>query len=188
MSLKTFDPRLGVQFADAAEIRRKLAYLCRPVNKSPVLAADEGLWISDGTDVTKFLSSQVPYIREPMECLSRRIYEAVILMGPARSGKTKGLVEGWINYTVTQAPGDMLLIYSTKKKAESMSKKDLARCFAATEEINKLRTGRKSDDTLTFKHFLNGMNLSWTLRLKAVYLPKRSVTPVVRITIGPMMA
>jgi hypothetical protein len=76
MSLKTFDPRLGVQFADAAEIRRKLAYLCRPVNKSPVLAADEGLWISDGTDVTKFLSSQVPYIREPMECLSRRIYEA----------------------------------------------------------------------------------------------------------------
>lgn len=160
MSLKTFDPRLGVQFADAAEIRRKLAYLCRPVNKSPVLAADEGLWISDGTDVTKFLSSQVPYIREPMECLSRRIYEAVILMGPARSGKTKGLVEGWINYTVTQAPGDMLLIYSTKKKAESMSKKDLARCFAATEEINKLRTGRKSDDTLTFKHFLNGMNLS----------------------------
>ena len=95
-----------------------------------------------------------------MECLSRRIYEAVILMGPARSGKTKGLVEGWINYTVTQDPGDMLLIYSTKKKAESMSKKDLARCFAATEEINKLRTGRKSDDTLTFKHFLNGMNLS----------------------------
>ena len=160
MSLKTFDPRLGVQFADAAEIRRKLAYLCRPANKSPVLAADEGLWISDGTDVTKFLSSQVPYIREPMECLSRRIYEAVILMGPARSGKTKGLVEGWINYTVTQDPGDMLLIYSTKKKAESMSKKDLARCFAATEEINKLRTGRKSDDTLTFKHFLNGMNLS----------------------------
>ncbi|WP_327790927.1 phage terminase large subunit family protein, partial [Vibrio anguillarum] len=41
-----------------------------------------------------------------------------------------------------------------------MSKKDLSRCFSATTEIKKLRTGRKSDDTLTFKHFLNGMNLN----------------------------
>ncbi|MFL7864909.1 terminase gpA endonuclease subunit [Vibrio cincinnatiensis] len=160
MSLKTFDPRLGIEFADAAAIRRDLAYLCKPTSLTPVDAADEGLWISDGTDVTKFLSSQVPYMRLPMNCLARRIHDAVILMGPARSGKTKGLVEGWINYTVTQAPGDMLLIYSTKKKAESMSKKDLARCFTSTEKINKLRTGRKSDDTLTFKHFINGMNLT----------------------------
>ncbi|MCG6400166.1 terminase gpA endonuclease subunit [Vibrio fluvialis] len=160
MSLKTFDSRLGVEFADSVAIRKNLAYLCEPTSLTPVEAADEGLWISDGTDVTKFLSSQVPYMREPMDCLARRIHDAVILMGPARSGKTKGLVEGWVNYTVTQAPGDMLLIYSTKKKAESMSKKDLARCFVATARINKLRTGRKADDTLTFKHFLNGMNLT----------------------------
>ena len=160
MSLKTFDPNLNIAFADAAQIRRDHAYLCKPANKTPVQAADEGLWISDGTDVTKFLSSQVPYMREPMDALSRRIYEAVIMMGPARSGKTKALVEGWINYAVTQAPGDMLLIYSTKKKAESISKKDLSRCFSGTKAINRLRTGRKSDDTLTFKHFKNGMNLN----------------------------
>lgn len=160
MSLNKFDDCLKVKYADAATIRRKLAYLCRPESKTPVEAADDGLWISDGTDVTKFLSSQVPYMREPLNTLARRIYEALGLMGPARSGKTKGLVEGWINYTVTQAPGDMLLIYSTKKKAESMSKKDLARCFASTDGIAKLRTGRKSDDTLTYKHFLNGMNLN----------------------------
>ncbi|PMJ90285.1 terminase gpA endonuclease subunit [Vibrio sp. 10N.261.55.A7] len=160
MSLNKFDECLGVKFADAAKIRRRLAYLCKPEDKTPVEAADEGLWISNGTDVTKFLSSQVPYMREPMDCLPRRIYEATILMGPARSGKTKALVEGWVNYAVTQAPGDMLLIYSTKKKAEAMSKKDLARCFAATKGISKLRTGRKSDDNLTYKHFLNGMNLN----------------------------
>ncbi|MEL6113755.1 phage terminase large subunit family protein [Photobacterium sp. SP02] len=159
MSLKQFDPRLGVKFADAAEIRRSLAYLCRPSDKTPVEAADDELWISDGTDVTKFLSTQVPYMREPLNCLSRRIYEAVIVGGPARSGKTKAMVEGWINYAVTQAPGDMLLIYSTKTKAEEMSKVDLDRCFSATPGIVKLRTGRKSDDNLTFKHFKNGMNL-----------------------------
>ncbi|MBL4276306.1 phage terminase large subunit family protein [Vibrio fluvialis] len=160
MSLNKFDDCLGVKFADAASIRRKLAYLCRPEDKTPVEAADDELWISNGTDVTKFLSSQVPYMREPMNSLPRRIYDVVALMGPARSGKTKALVEGWINYALTQSPGDMLLIYSTKKKAESMAKKDLARCFSATKGIAKLRTGRKSDDTLTYKHFLNGMNLN----------------------------
>ncbi|MGR5050732.1 terminase gpA endonuclease subunit [Photobacterium damselae] len=159
MSLKQFDSRLGLEFADAKEIRRKLAYLCAPTDKTPVEAADEGLWISDGTDVTKFLSSQVPYMREPLNCLSRRIYEAVIVCGPARSGKTKALVEGWINYAVTQAPGDMLLIYSTKTKASDMSKVDLERSFNATSAIAKLRTGRKSDDNITSKKFKNGMNL-----------------------------
>ncbi|NRF28254.1 terminase gpA endonuclease subunit [Vibrio coralliilyticus] len=159
MSLNKFDDCLGVKFADAAAIRRKLAYLCRPEDKTPVEAADDDLWISNGSDVTKFLSSQVPYMREPMNCLHRRIYDVVGLMGPARSGKTKALVEGWINYALTQAPGDMLLIYSTKKKAEDISKVDLSRCFSATKNIAKLKTGRKSDDNVSFKHFINGMNL-----------------------------
>ncbi|EKO3650582.1 phage terminase large subunit family protein [Vibrio metschnikovii] len=159
MSLDQFDTRLGVQFADAKAIRRSLAYLCQPTNKTPVQAADEDLWISDGTDVTKFLSTQVPYMREPLDCLARRIYEAVIVVGPARSGKTKAMVEGWINYSVTQAPGDMLLIYSTKTKAADMSKVDLDRCFHATPGIAKLKTGRKSDDNITSKKFKNGMNL-----------------------------
>lgn len=159
MKFPPFHPKLGVVFADAEAIRKSLAYLCLPADKTPVEAADEGLWISDGTDVAKFMSSQTPYMREPMNCLPRRIYEAVIVVGPARSGKTKGMVEGWVNYAVTQAPGDMLLIYSTKTKANEMSKIDLARCFASTQEINKLRTGRKADDNIANKRFKNGMNL-----------------------------
>ncbi|MFA0690617.1 terminase gpA endonuclease subunit [Vibrio splendidus] len=159
MKFPPFHPSLNVKFADAEAIRKSLAYLCLPADKTPVEAADEGLWISDGTDVTKFMSSQTPYMREPMNCLSRRIYEAVIVVGPARSGKTKAMVEGWVNYAVTQAPGDMLLIYSTKTKANDMSKIDLARCFASTQEIAKLRTGRKADDNITAKRFKNGMNL-----------------------------
>ena len=150
---------LQIEFANAAEIRRSLAYLCQPTSKTPVQAADEELWISDGTDVTKFLSKLTPYMREPLDCLSRRVYEAVIVVGPARSGKTKAMVEGWINYAVTQAPGDMLLIYSTKTKAADMSKVDLDRCFKATKSIHDLKTGRKSDDNITSKFFKNGMML-----------------------------
>lgn len=150
---------LAVTFADAKAIRQQHAHLCAPTNLTPVEAADADLWISDGIDVTKFVSSKTPYMREPLNCLARRIYEVVIVVGPARSGKTKALVEGWINYAVTQAPGDMLLIYSTKGKANDMSKIDLERCFRTTKKIRALRSSRKSDDNITSKLFKNGMLL-----------------------------
>lgn len=153
-----FDPRL-VKFADPAEIRRSLAYLCKPSYLTPSESADEHLWISNGTDVTKFMSSQTPYMREPMDALARRIYEAVVVVGPARSGKTKAMVEGWLHYAITEKPGDMLLIYSTKTKAADMSKIDLERCFTKTKTIAALRSGRKSNDNITSKLFKNGMHL-----------------------------
>ncbi|MGD7702594.1 tail fiber protein [Escherichia coli] len=40
-----------------------------------------------------------PYIIEPMNCLASREYDAVIFVGPARTGKTIGLIDGWIVYT-----------------------------------------------------------------------------------------
>lgn len=39
-----------------------------------------------------------PYIIEPMNCLASREYDAVIFVGPARTGKTIGLIDGWIVY------------------------------------------------------------------------------------------
>lgn len=45
-----------------------------------------------------------PYIIEPMNCLASREYDAVIFVGPARTGKTIGLIDGWIVYI---APPDI---------------------------------------------------------------------------------
>lgn len=148
-----------VQLGDASATRKRLAYLCKPSYRTPVQAADDDLWISNGTDVAKFISMQTPYMREPLNALARRIYEAVIVVGPARSGKTKAMIEGWVHYAVVEKPGDMLLIYSTKTKAVDMSKIDLERCFRSTRTIAALRSGRKSDDNITAKQFKNGMYL-----------------------------
>lgn len=51
-----------------------------------------------------------PYIIEPMNCLASREYDAVIFVGPARTGKTIGLIDGWIVYTIVCDPSDMLVM------------------------------------------------------------------------------
>ncbi|HAV8337984.1 TPA: phage terminase large subunit family protein [Escherichia coli] len=48
-----------------------------------------------------------PYIIEPMNCLASREYDAVIFVGPARTGKTIGLIDGWIVYTIVCDPSDI---------------------------------------------------------------------------------
>ncbi|MBR7387637.1 phage terminase large subunit family protein, partial [Klebsiella pneumoniae] len=41
-----------------------------------------------------------PYVIEPMNCLASREYDAVVFVGPARTGKTIGLIDGWIVYSI----------------------------------------------------------------------------------------
>ncbi|MBB0828898.1 phage terminase large subunit family protein [Escherichia coli] len=72
-----------------------------------------------------------PYVIEPMNCLASREYDAVIFVGPARTGKTIGLIDGWVIYNVICDPADMLIIQMTEEKAREHSKKRLARTFLA---------------------------------------------------------
>ncbi|MGH6102789.1 phage terminase large subunit family protein, partial [Citrobacter portucalensis] len=58
-----------------------------------------------------------PYVVEPMNCLASREYDAVIFVGPARTGKTIGLIDGWVVYNVVCDPSDMLIIQMTEEKA-----------------------------------------------------------------------
>lgn len=63
-----------------------------------------------------------PYIIEPLNCLASREYDAVIFVGPARTGKTIGLIDGWIVYTIVCDPSDMLVVQMTEDKAREHSK------------------------------------------------------------------
>ncbi|MGQ7147906.1 phage terminase large subunit family protein, partial [Escherichia sp. SS-MK2] len=67
-----------------------------------------------------------------LNCLASREYDAVIFVGPARTGKTIGLIDGWIVYTIVCDPSDMLVVQMTEDKAREHSKKRLVftRCQA----------------------------------------------------------
>lgn len=104
-----------------------------------------------------------PYVIEPMNCLASRKYDAVVFVGPARTGKTNGLIDGWIVYNVVCDPSDMLLVQMTKDKAQEHSKKRLARTFRCSPEVKKCLSPRNNDNNVHDKYFLSGafLKIGW---------------------------
>lgn len=98
-----------------------------------------------------------PYVIEPMNCLASREYDAVIFVGPARTGKTIGLIDGWVIYNVICDPADMLIIQMTEEKAREHSKKRLARTFRVSPEVVSRLSPNKNDNNVYDRTFLAGI-------------------------------
>ncbi|EFK4631248.1 phage terminase large subunit family protein [Escherichia coli] len=104
-----------------------------------------------------------PYVIEPMNCLASREYDAVIFVGPARTGKTIGLIDGWVIYNVICDPADMLIIQMTEEKACEHSKKRLARTFRVSLEVVSRLSPNKNDNNVYDRTFLAGnyLKIGW---------------------------
>ncbi|HCO8569801.1 phage terminase large subunit family protein [Escherichia coli] len=104
-----------------------------------------------------------PYVIEPMNCLASREYDAVIFVGPARTGKTIGLIDGWVIYNVICDPADMLIIQMTEEKAREHSKKRLARTFRVSPEVVNRLSPNKNDNNVYDRTFLAGnyLKIGW---------------------------
>ena len=104
-----------------------------------------------------------PYVIEPMNCLASREYDAVIFVGPARTGKTIGLIDGWVIYNVICDPADMLIIQMTEEKAREPSKKRLARTFRVSPEVVSRLSPNKNDNNVYDRTFLAGnyLKIGW---------------------------
>lgn len=104
-----------------------------------------------------------PYVIEPMNCLASREYDAVIFVGPARTGKTIGLIDGWVIYNVICDPADMLIIQMTEEKAREHSKKRLARTFRVSPEVDSRLSPNKNDNNVYDRTFLAGnyLKIGW---------------------------
>ena len=104
-----------------------------------------------------------PYVIEPMNCLASREYDAVIFVGPARTGKTIGLIDGWVIYNVICDPADMLIIQMTEEKAREHSKKRLARTFRVSPEVGSRLSPNKNDNNVYDRTFLAGnyLKIGW---------------------------
>lgn len=104
-----------------------------------------------------------PYIIEPMNCLSSREYDAVVFVGPARTGKTIGLVDGWVVYNIVCDPCDMLVVQMTEEKAREHSKKRLARTFRVSPDVACRLSPNRNDNNVYDRTFLAGnyLKIGW---------------------------
>jgi len=102
---------------------------------------------------------ETPYMVEPMDVLASRQHEAEAFVGPARTGKTAGLLVGWIAHCVKNDPGDMLVINMTQDKARIFSKTDVDRAIRYSPSLKEMSSASAQDDTVHDKMFKHGMRL-----------------------------
>lgn len=97
---------------------------------------------------------QTPYMQQPTDMLASRRHEAVVFVGPARTGKTAALLLGWMAHAVKNDPGDMLMIQMTQDKAREFSKVDIDRAIENSPSLREMIAGAQFDNThdKMFKH------------------------------------
>lgn len=106
---------------------------------------------------------ETPYMVHPMDSLASRRHEAVVFVGPARTGKTASLLLGWLAHNVVNDPGDMLFIQMSKDKAREFSKTDVDRALRNSPLVNSMRSGRNVDSNTFDTMFRHGMwlRIAW---------------------------
>lgn len=106
---------------------------------------------------------ETPYMVEPVDMLGSRRHSAVCFVGPAQSGKTLGLGEGWLTHAVINDPGDMAIFQMTQDKAREYSKQRIDRAIRNSPNLHAMRSASSRDDNLHDKQFRNGMwlRIAW---------------------------
>ncbi|WP_110642580.1 terminase gpA endonuclease subunit [Salinicola sp. CPA57] len=139
-----------VSTANAASIRRDIATLLRPPRRVKVSesAAESMNVVSGNGTKSKWDPDTAPYMIEPMNCLSSRLYDAVVFVGPARTGKTIALIDGFIFYKVINDPGDGLVVQISEEKSREFSKKRLLREFKASPDMLKRLSAQGHDNNV----------------------------------------
>jgi len=102
-------------------------------------------------------ATETPYMVEPMNMQASRRHEAVCFVGPARTGKTMGLLEGWAAHVVTNDPGDMLIVQMTQEKAREYSKTRIDRMIRHSPKVHELMSANAQADNTHDKMFKHGM-------------------------------
>lgn len=116
-----------------------------------------------GGPATPWNPEETPYMVEPMNMLASRHHESVCFVGPARTGKTGGLVLGFLAHAIVNDPGDLLIVQMTQDKAREFSKTDIDRALRHSPNLATMKSASSQDDTVHDKMFKHGMwlRIAW---------------------------
>lgn len=102
-----------------------------------------------------------PYLVEPLDTLSSRVYEAVIFVGPAQCGKTEALVLGWIGHIFMTAPADCMVVEKDYVSARDFSRRRVDRMFRNSPDLKGKLSPRRNDDNTFDKIGKEGIMLTF---------------------------
>lgn len=101
--------------------------------------------------------AETPYMIEPLDTLGSRLFASLAFVGPAQTGKTVALGEGWLSHAVPNDPGDMLIIQMSKEKAREYSYQRIDRAIRNSPVLRDMLSPSAQDDNTHDKQFKNGM-------------------------------
>ena len=147
------------QLAEAVATSTGAFTAFRPVKRVSVAeGAAEALYLRQpGGYAGPWSADETPYMVEPMNMLASRHHEAVCFVGPARTGKTLGLIDAFMAYAVTCDPGDMLIVHMTQEKAREYSKTRVDRAIRHSPLLKARMSGDSNADNTFDKTFKHGM-------------------------------
>ena len=146
-------------FASPKPILRSAAEAFRPPKRVRVSegAASTLILRQPGGYSGPWSPTETPYMVEPMDMLASRRHETVVFVGPARTGKTLGLLDGWFAHCVAHDPGDLLIVQMTQEKAREYSKIRIDRAIRHSPELKRRMSMRGHDDNTHDKLTKSGM-------------------------------
>lgn len=104
-------------------------------------------------------SDKAPYAVEPQDVLTSLDYLGMVLVGPARIGKSQ-LWLNWMSHSALCDPADMMLVQMSQARAREFSLADLRKHFRnSTDVAAKLVPGRVNDNVFD-KTFISGMRVT----------------------------
>jgi len=150
-----------LSYSSPYDALKDLGEIFRPPRRISVVDAVEKSVViaTPGGYSGKWASEQTPYMAEAMNLVSSRDYTSVVFVGPARTGKTQGLLDGSIGYIITSDPSDVLVIHMTEEAARRYSRLRIKRMLNNSPDLKEKMSAVHHDDNVLGKYFKNGTAL-----------------------------
>lgn len=106
----------------------------------------------------RFRLEVVPFIREPLECLTRRDVTEVCGQKSAQIAWTDGVICNYLGYTADEDPSSTIVLFPADKKAKEFNAEKFEPMVEATPALTEKLTvkSRAKETTQTWKSFTGG--------------------------------
>lgn len=146
-----FDQKVKPKFRTLEAMLVETSAAVRPPERLSVSESAQKYRYIDGL---KWDNSTAPYLKEPMDMLGSLEHTGMVLVGPARCGKSEvGL--NWLNHSVLCDPADMMIVHMKRDSARDWSNKELQKFINQNPKIREQLVDRNTHDL----RFRNGMDL-----------------------------
>ena len=159
----------AIEFREGAELpgHRAVADAVRaalpalaPVSRITVPEAAARRMVEAGGQWVPWRNDVAPYMVEPAEQITSRLYDSVAFIGPARSAKTEALVKNPIAHMILANPRLVHLVHMSADSAREWSVEELDKLLRNSPELAARKARGKGADNLLDKRFIGGGRLT----------------------------